>query len=70
MIKYLLRSTTDIEWSFSKADTIGTATVCPYYGGICISGASGILLVGMVMCTQAGEYNEAAFSDLSIAIRG
>ena len=26
------------------------------------------LLEGVVMCTRAGVYNEAAFSDLSIAI--
>ena len=31
------------------------------YGGICISGASHILLVGIIMCTQAGEHKEAAF---------
>ena len=35
---------------------------------ICISGASGTLLVGMVMCTQAFENNEATLSDLSIAV--
>ena len=33
--------------------------------GISISGASGILPVGVVMCTWAGEHNEAAFSNLS-----
>ena len=30
-----------------KVDTVGTPTVCPEYGGICNSGASGILLVHM-----------------------
>ena len=28
-----------------------------------------MLLVGVVMCSQAGEHYEAAFSDLSIAVR-
>ena len=44
----------------------GTAT----YGGICISGASGILPVGMVMCTLAGEHNKATFSELFITVQG
>ena len=33
-------------------------------------GVSGILPVGMVMCSQAGEHNEAAFSDSGVVIRG
>ena len=48
-------------------DTIGTANVCPEYEGICNSGASSILLVGVVMCSQVVGYEEATFSDLSIA---
>ena len=36
--------------------------------GIQISGASGILPVGVVTCTWAGEHDEAAFSDLSVAV--
>ena len=35
----------------SKADTIGTTTVCLKYGGICTSGGSGVLPLGMVMNT-------------------
>ena len=34
-----------------------------------ISGTSNILPVGVVMCTQAGEHNQATFSDLSVAVR-
>ena len=49
-------------------DTVRTTTVCPEYGGICNSGASSILLVGVVMCSQAVGYEEVAFSDLSIAL--
>ena len=49
-------------------DTIGTTTVCPC-GGIRISGASGILPGGVVVCTQVVEHNEAAFSDLFVAIQ-
>ena len=45
-----------------KGDTSGT-TLCPEYGGICYSGASDILPVGMVMCFQAVEHKEATFSD-------
>ena len=33
----------DIQWNLSTADTIGTTYVCPEYGGVCISGASGYI---------------------------
>ena len=49
----------------SKVDTIGTTTVCPRYGGFCNSGAFGIQLVRMVMCSWAVEH---AFTNLSVAM--
>ena len=42
-------------------------TFCPLYQGIPNSGASGIL-VGVVLCNPAVEYNIAAFSELSFAV--
>ena len=35
--------------------------MCPEYGGICNSGASSILLVGVVMCSQDVGCEEATF---------
>ena len=43
--------------------------MCLEYGGIRISGASDILPVGMVMCSQAVEHDKAAFFNLSIAVQ-
>ena len=40
--------------------------MCPKYGRICNSGASGKLPVG-VMCIQAGEHNEVTLSKISVA---
>ena len=45
-----------IQWIPSNAGTIGTTAVCPEYGGICISEASGIFPVGMAICTCAVEH--------------
>ena len=42
-------------------DTVGTTAVCLEYGGIHISWASDILLVGVVMCTRASEHYKATF---------
>ena len=36
--------------------------------GIRISVASGILLVGVVMCTQTPEYNKVKFSNFSVGV--
>ena len=33
----------DTQWNLSTADTIGTTYVCPEYGGVCTSGASGYI---------------------------
>ena len=35
---------------------------------VCNSGASGILPLGRIMCTQAVGHNEATFLDLSVAV--
>ena len=43
-----------LQWSPSNVDIIRTTTTaCLDYGDICISEASGILLVGVAMCICA-----------------
>ena len=44
-------------------------TFCPFYRGVPNLGASGIFLVGVVLRNPAVEYNVAAFSELSFAVR-
>ena len=44
-----------------------SCTVCLEYGGILNSGAS--LSIGMVMRTEAVEYDEATFPNLSLAVQ-
>ena len=52
----------NIQWSRpSNADTMGTAAECPEYGGIHVSEASSIFLVGVPMRICAVECYEAAF---------
>ena len=53
----------------SKVDTIGTTAACQEYGGICNLGASGILLVGVALCTWAVEHDVTTLPDLSPAVQ-
>ena len=52
------------QWSPSKADTIGPP-LCVHNMEVSVFQG---LPVGVVMCAQAGEHYEAAFSDLSVAV--
>ena len=44
-------------------DIVGTTTVC---GGICISEASGIVPLGVVICTRASEHTRPHFGLLPL----
>ena len=58
-----------IQWNPSGTDTIGTQHFFRYSEVSLTRGASGIFPVGVVLCNPAVEYNMAAFSELSFAVR-
>ena len=63
-----LKQQQHIKWNPYKQTPL-RSSLCLEYGGIRISGASDILPVGMVMCSQAVEHDKAAFFNLSIAVQ-
>ena len=59
-----------VQWNPSITDTFGDQHfVCYSEVSQCNSGASGIFPVGVVLRNPAVEFNVAAFSELSFAVR-